>query len=86
MVRSLGGGSRYEVYLVWDDHLFALAVAKLVRPNLVEKEVVLRELREEAEALERLAHPVIVRGFDAVLEGPRPHCSSSTSRDRPCAA
>ncbi len=73
VVRSLGGGSRYEVYLVWDDHLFALAVAKLVRPDLVENELVLRELREEAEALERLAHPVIVRGFGAVLGGPRPH-------------
>ena len=73
VIRSLGGGSRYQVYLVWDDHLFSLAVAKLVRPDQVEAPGVLRELRQEAEALERLAHPVIVRGFDAVLEGPRPH-------------
>ena len=72
-VRSLGGGSRFEVYLVWDDHLFSLAAAKMVRPELVEKEAVLRELREEAEVLERLAHPVIVRSFDTVLEGARPH-------------
>jgi len=27
----------------------------------------------EAEALERLSHPVLLRGFDAVLEGPYPH-------------
>jgi hypothetical protein len=33
----------------------------------------MRELGEEAGLLESLAHPVIVRGFDAVLEGPRPH-------------
>jgi serine/threonine protein kinase len=32
-----------------------------------------RNLRREAEALDRLAHPIIVRGFGAVLDGPRPH-------------
>jgi eukaryotic-like serine/threonine-protein kinase len=44
-----------------------------VRPHLVEDDRVRHELREEAEALERLAHPVIVRSFDAVVDGPRPH-------------
>jgi serine/threonine protein kinase len=58
---------------VWDDALYALAVAKVLRPHLVENERALRDLRAEAEILERLAHPVIVRGFGAVLEGPRPH-------------
>jgi serine/threonine protein kinase len=72
-LKHLGGGKRYEVYLVWDERLFALMVAKLVRPDQVEDERALRELREEAEALTALAHPVIVRGFDAVVDGPRPH-------------
>jgi serine/threonine protein kinase len=73
VVRDLGGGRRFEVMLVWDDRLFALTVAKVIRPDQAESERALRELREEAEALERLAHPVIVRGFDAVFDGPYPH-------------
>jgi serine/threonine protein kinase len=44
-----------------------------VRPDLVEDEGALRGLRREAEALEALAHPVILRGFEAALEGPHPH-------------
>jgi eukaryotic-like serine/threonine-protein kinase len=73
VLRTLGGGNRYEALLVWDQELLSLAVAKVLRPQRVEDPRFLDELREEAEALERLAHPVIVRGFDAVLEGPRPH-------------
>lgn len=33
VLRVLGGGSRYEVHLVWDERLFALTVAKLLRPD-----------------------------------------------------
>ena len=73
VVGAIGGGSRYEVFLVWDEHLYALAVAKVVRPDQAQSERALRELGEEAELLARLAHPVIVRGFDAVVDGPRPH-------------
>lgn len=73
VLRTLGGGRRFEVLLVWDDQLYALAVAKVLRPGLLDRDDVLEDLREEAEIVERLAHPVIVRGFDAVLEGPRPH-------------
>jgi serine/threonine protein kinase len=73
VLRRLGGGSRYEVYLAWDEHLFSLVVAKILRPGLADDERAIRELAEEAEVLDALAHPVIVRGFDAVLEGPHPH-------------
>jgi serine/threonine protein kinase len=73
VLKALGGGSRYEVFLVWDDRLFALMVAKVLRPDVAEDPRALGELREEAELLERLAHPVIVRGFDAVLDGAHPH-------------
>jgi serine/threonine protein kinase len=61
------------VYLVWDDRLFALMVAKILRPDQAEDTRALRELRREAEVLERLAHPVLVRGFGAVREGSHPH-------------
>jgi serine/threonine protein kinase len=73
VVRDLGGGRRFEVMLVWDQRLFALTVAKVLRPRYAESERALRELAAEAGALERLRHPVIVRGFDAVLEGRYPH-------------
>ena len=48
-------------------------VAKVIRPDQVEEEKALQELQQEAEALEQLAHPVLVRGFDAVLHGAHPH-------------
>jgi eukaryotic-like serine/threonine-protein kinase len=73
VLKPLGGGNRYEVYLVWDERLFAVTVAKLVRPDLVGDEGALRGLRREAEALEALAHPVILRGFGSCLDGPYPH-------------
>jgi serine/threonine protein kinase len=73
VLKELGGGSRYEALLVWDERLFSIMVAKVLRPDQAADDHALRELRREAEALERLAHPVIVRGFDAVLDGPHPH-------------
>src|SRR5918998_3824416 len=73
VLRSLGGGSRYEVFVVWDERLFAPVAAKVLRPDQVEEEKALRDLRREAELLERLAHPVLVRGFGSVLDGPHPH-------------
>lgn len=73
VIRTLGGGSRYEVMLVWDEARLSLMVAKTLRPDQVDDEKALRELAEEADILDRLSHPVIVRGFDAVLDGPHPH-------------
>ena len=72
-LKAIGGGNRYEVYLVWDEHLFSVMVAKVLRPDLVEEEYALRGLRREMEALEALAHPVLLRAFDAYVEGPHPH-------------
>ena len=73
VLKALGGGNRFEVLLVWDDRRLAVMVAKVLRPHLVDDERVFEDLRLEAEALTSLAHPVIVRGFDAVLEGESPH-------------
>lgn len=72
-LERLGGGSDYEAYLIWDDHLHALAVAKCLRPHLVDDAVALRHLARESGLVRRLAHPVVVRGFGAVLSGQRPH-------------
>lgn len=72
-LQLLGGGSRYEAYLAWDDDMHCLVVAKLLRPHVVEDENARRNLRTEAEALGGLIHPVLLRSFGVVTEGPHPH-------------
>jgi serine/threonine protein kinase len=72
-LEELGGGYQYQAYLAWDERRASLVVTKLIRPHLVGDDGVGRSLGREAQMLERLAHPVIVRGFGAVLDGPRPH-------------
>ena len=69
-LEELGGGSDYEAYLAWDEGRASLVVAKLIRPHLIGDPDAHRHLEREARLLERLAHPVIVRGYGAVLEGP----------------
>jgi len=70
---KLGGGHRYEAYLAWDERLLSIVVVKVLRPHLVTNIRALEGLRGEAAMLRGLAHPVILRCFDSVLEGPRPH-------------
>ncbi len=70
---ALGGGVHFEAYQAVDDRLFAPVVVKIVRPNLVARESVLRDLRREAELTTRLRHPLIVRCFHFDASGPRPY-------------
>jgi serine/threonine protein kinase len=72
-LQLLGGGYRYEAYLAWDERMRSLVVAKLIRPGLVDDERARRGLRKEVDVLDALDHPVLIRGFDAELDGPRPH-------------
>jgi eukaryotic-like serine/threonine-protein kinase len=72
-LQLLGGGRRYEAYLAWDEHLHALVVAKLLRPDQVDDRAALAQLRAEAGLLDSLAHPLLMRSFGVVLDGPRPH-------------
>jgi serine/threonine protein kinase len=73
VLKTIGGGNRYEVCVVWDESLFALAVAKVLRPDQATDGKALRDLGREVEALRSLAHPTLVRCFDADLEGRHPH-------------
>ena len=72
-LKKLGGGSDYEAYLAWDERMATLLVAKVLRPHLVGNEHAEKSLAREAAALGRLHHPLLVRGFGAVLKGSRPH-------------
>lgn len=69
----LGGGRRYEAYLAHDAELLSTVVVKILRPGRADDRGALAGLASEFEALEALNHPVIARGYDCVLAGPRPH-------------
>jgi serine/threonine protein kinase len=74
ILKRIGSASElYDTYLVWDEQRFTIAVAKLIRPDRVADSSAQRALRREADALARLAHPVVVRAFDAVTDGAHPH-------------
>ncbi len=74
VLKPLGGGTRYEVFLVWDDKLFSLAVAKVLRAGLRRRTSArCASWARRPRRWSALAHPVLVRGFDAVLEGAHPH-------------
>ena len=72
-VRLLGGGERFEAYLAFDDHRYCPVVVKVLRPDQIAAEAALRGLRREYRLARSLDHPVLVRAFDLVEDGPRPH-------------
>lgn len=72
-VKLLGGGHRHEAYLAFDDRLYTLVVAKILRPAVVADPGALESLSVEARIVRGLGHPVVVRCFDAELTGDRPH-------------
>lgn len=72
-VYLLGGGTRNEAWVAWDQRLHTLVVVKILRPDVVSDQHALDALAREARVLRDLQHPAIVRMFDAVTDGPRPH-------------
>lgn len=72
-LRKLGGGSAYEAFLAFDEVTYCPVVVKVVRPGQVADPATLRGLRREAEMLDRVQHPAVVRKLRAVLDGDRPH-------------
>ena len=72
-LKFLGGGRRYEAYLAHDETMLTNVVVKILRPHRATDAGSLEGLAAEYRALRALEHPVIARGFDAVLDGDRPH-------------
>jgi eukaryotic-like serine/threonine-protein kinase len=72
-LQLLGRARRYEAYLAWHDPMLTTVVVKIIRPDRVGDPSALKGLADEARALRELVHPVLPRGFDQVLDGPRPH-------------
>lgn len=73
VLRRLGGGSAYEVFLAFDETTYGPVVVKVVRPDQVEDEHTLRGLRREVSWLARVNHPVVARGLRHDLGCDRPH-------------
>jgi serine/threonine protein kinase len=73
VLRLLGGGDRCEAWLGWDDGLHAPVVLKILRPDRLANERARAAVEREAATLQAVAHPGIVRCFDARLDGPRPY-------------
>lgn len=73
VLRRLGGGYAYEVFLAFDEITYVAVVVKVVRPDQVGDEHTLRGLRREVEALALVNHPVVVKGLRYDLEHERPH-------------
>jgi len=72
-LKLLGGGDRYEAWVAWDERLHIPVVAKILRRHLVDDPRARAAIAAEAEALQQLQHPVLVRSFGAALDGDRPH-------------
>ena len=72
-VRLMGGGDRFEAWLGWDDHLAAPVVIKMLRLDQRDSSRARQAMAREAGTLGALAHPAIVRMFDADTTGDRPY-------------
>jgi eukaryotic-like serine/threonine-protein kinase len=69
----LGGGTRYEAYLAFDERLHHLVVVKVLRPDRAEDLRAIRGLRDEAGVLAQVNHPAIARLLRSGVDAERPH-------------
>lgn len=63
--RLLGSGGMSDVHLATDTKLGRRVAVKLLRSSLASEPVFRTRFRQEAQAAARMAHPTIVRVFDA---------------------
>jgi eukaryotic-like serine/threonine-protein kinase len=71
--RLLGGGTRYEAYLAFDERLHHLVVVKVLRPTRIADADAVLGLRGEADVLASLNHPAIARLLRSAVDADRPH-------------
>lgn len=69
IVSHLRRGHDLDVYDVWSEVRSCRVIAKIVRPDQVDKPGVASRLLHEGRLLKRLSHPHIVRGYE-VHDGP----------------
>jgi eukaryotic-like serine/threonine-protein kinase len=69
----LGGGTRYEAYLAFDERAYRPVVVKVLRPDRTADRGAVRGLRGEAEVLASVNHPAIARLLRSGIDAERPH-------------
>ncbi len=72
MQALLGGGERFEAYVVWNHRLMTPTVLKVLRPAFADDERARRSMMKEGELLAGLQHPGLTRLFDMDAVGERP--------------
>jgi eukaryotic-like serine/threonine-protein kinase len=72
-LQLLGGGTRYEAYLAFDERFHHVVVVKVLRPARVADDEALRGLRAEARVLSSLNHPAIARLLRSGIDDERPN-------------
>jgi serine/threonine protein kinase len=72
-LQLLGGGTRYEAFLAFDERLHHTTVAKVLRPDRISDERARHGLHDEARVLASLNHPAIARLLADGSEATRPH-------------
>ena len=65
----IGRGGMAEVYKVWDNHRAVYLAMKVLNAELAEDIIFLRRFEREAQTLEKLKHPNIVRFYGLEREG-----------------
>lgn len=73
VLRRLGGGHAYEVFLAFDEETYTAVVVKVVRPDQLDDASTLRGLRREVRMLEQVRHPAVVRLLRHDVDADRPH-------------
>ncbi len=73
VLKDLGGGVAYEVWLAHDERLLAPVVVKVVRPSKVDDVDTRLSFDREVALLSRLNHPGLTRLFAYDDEGERPY-------------
>lgn len=73
VLKDLGGGVAYEVWLAHDERLLAPVVVKIVRPSKVDDVDTRLSFDREVGLLSRLNHPGLTRLFAYDDEGERPY-------------
>jgi hypothetical protein len=72
LLEPLGEGGMGEVFKARHLNLGRVAALKVLRPDLLRRPNALRRFRREVRAAARLAHPNVVRAYDAGESGGRP--------------
>jgi serine/threonine-protein kinase len=71
LLSRLGEGGLSQVYKAWDTHKGRIVAVKVLRDNLASQKDAVRQFRRELKTVAMLAHPNVIKTFDAYRDGDR---------------